>query len=76
MSDCGSAAALYHLLLQRCCGFQIYGEALVIREDADYAVEIVIDLDMAEMALRQARRFVRRMHEYLRAKGVGDELAA
>lgn len=43
----------------------IYGESLVIREDADYAVEIPIDRDMAETALDQARRFVARMRSYL-----------
>jgi uncharacterized protein (UPF0332 family) len=43
----------------------IYGETLVIREDADYAVEIPIGRDMAEIALDQGRRFVRRMREYL-----------
>ena len=51
----------------------IYGEALVAREDADYAVEIPIDLDMAEVMLRQARSFVHRMQEYLIQKGFGDE---
>jgi uncharacterized protein (UPF0332 family) len=51
----------------------VYGETLVIREDADYAVEILIDSDMAETALRQARRFVRRMHEYLVKEGFWDE---
>ena len=51
-----------------------YGEAMVIREDADYAVEIPIDLDMAEMALSQARRFVGRMREYLVEQGFWNEL--
>ncbi len=46
-----------------------YGEALVTREDADYAVEIPVDLDMAETALDQARRFVRRMRGYLAEEG-------
>lgn len=46
-----------------------YGEVLVIREDADYAIEIPIDADAAEMALHQARRFVRRMQEYLTEEG-------
>ena len=50
-----------------------YGEAMVIREDADYAVEIPIDLDTAEMALNQARRFVGRMHEYLVEQGFWNE---
>ena len=47
----------------------IYGETLVAREDADYAVEISVDFDMAETVLRQAYRFVRRMLEYLARKG-------
>lgn len=47
----------------------VYGEALVIREDADYAIEIPIDLGTAETALDQSRRFVQRMTEYLTAKG-------
>ena len=51
----------------------VYGEALVIREDADYAIEIPIDLGMAETALRQARHFVQRMNEYLIEKGYRDE---
>jgi uncharacterized protein (UPF0332 family) len=51
----------------------IYGEALVTREDADYAVEIPIDLNMAETVLRQARCFVQRMLEYLARKGFSDE---
>ena len=51
----------------------VYGETLVIREDADYAVEIVIDLDMAETALNQARRFVGRMREYLVEGGFWNE---
>jgi uncharacterized protein (UPF0332 family) len=51
----------------------IYGEVLVGREDADYAIEIPVDLDMAEMMLRQARRFVRRMLEYLAQRGYGDD---
>jgi uncharacterized protein (UPF0332 family) len=51
----------------------VYGETLVIREDADYAVEILIDLDMSKTALRQARRFVGRMHEYLVEEDFGDE---
>jgi len=51
----------------------VYGETLVIREDADYAFEIPIDLDMAETALRQARRFVQRMYEYLVEKGFCNE---
>ena len=50
----------------------VYGETLVVREDADYAVEIPIDRDMAEMALDQARRFVRRMSDYLMEKGFGN----
>jgi uncharacterized protein (UPF0332 family) len=51
----------------------VYGEALVIREDADYAVEISIGPDMAGTALRQARRFVQRIREYLVEKGFWDE---
>ena len=47
----------------------VYGESLVIREDADYAVDIPIDSDMAGVALDQARRFVRRMREFLIEKG-------
>lgn len=47
----------------------IYGETLIIREDADYAVEIPIFADTAEISLDQARRFVQRMSEYLRGKG-------
>ena len=43
--------------------------SLVAREDADYAVEISVDFDMAETVLRQACRFVRRMLEYLARKG-------
>jgi len=50
----------------------IYGEALVAREDADYAVEIPVDVDMAETVLNQARRFVQRMLEYSQ-KGIADE---
>ena len=50
----------------------VYGETLVVREDADYAVEIPVDRDMAEMALDQARRFVRRMSDYLMEKGFGN----
>ena len=51
----------------------VYGETLVVREDADYAIEIPVDFDMATTALRQARRFVRRMCEYLVKKGFWDE---
>jgi uncharacterized protein (UPF0332 family) len=51
----------------------IYGETLVIREDADYAVEIPIYADTADLSLNQARRFVGRMSEYLHEKGFGDE---
>ena len=47
----------------------IYGETLVIRQDADYAIEVPVDFDMAATALRQARRFVLRMCEYLVEKG-------
>ncbi len=50
----------------------VYGEALVAREDADYAVEIPVDIDMAETALHQARRFVQRMREYLRGSADGS----
>jgi uncharacterized protein (UPF0332 family) len=53
----------------------VYGEALIIREDADYAVEIPVDLEAAEMTLRQARRYVRRMREYLLEKGYLDDTA-
>jgi uncharacterized protein (UPF0332 family) len=48
----------------------IYGESLVIRENADYAVEIPIDSDMAETALQQARRFVQRMIRHLSETGL------
>lgn len=51
----------------------VYGEMLVIREDADYAIEIPIDIDMAEAALDQARRFIRRMREYLTERDFLDE---
>ena len=51
----------------------VYGETLVIREDADYAVEIPVDFDMADAALHQARRFVQRMKAYLVEKGYWDE---
>jgi uncharacterized protein (UPF0332 family) len=51
----------------------VYGEALVIREDADYAFEIPIDFDMAKTVLYQARRFVQRMTEYIVQKGFLDE---
>jgi uncharacterized protein (UPF0332 family) len=54
----------------------VYGEALVIREDADYAIEIPIDFDMAETALHQARHFVQRMSEYLVEEGFWDESTA
>ncbi|NJN98132.1 MAG: HEPN domain-containing protein [Anaerolineales bacterium] len=47
----------------------IYGETLTIREDADYAIEIPIFADAAELSLNQARRFVQRISEYLREKG-------
>ena len=50
----------------------IYGEAMAVREDADYAVEIPIDVDMAETVLRQARRFLYRMQEYLQKGFTGD----
>jgi hypothetical protein len=56
--------------------WNIYGEALVVREDADYAVEIPIDLDMAETVLGQARRFVQWMLEYLARKGFMDDSLA
>jgi uncharacterized protein (UPF0332 family) len=50
-----------------------YGEALAAREDADYAVEIPVDLDMAETVLYQAHSFVQRMRTYLNQKGfIGD----
>jgi len=51
----------------------VYGEALVVREDADYAIEIPVDREMAETALHQARRFVQRMRDYLVEKGFWDE---
>jgi uncharacterized protein (UPF0332 family) len=51
----------------------IYGESLAVREDADYAVEIVVGLDTVESGLRQARRFVQRMHEYLDTSGFEDQ---
>jgi uncharacterized protein (UPF0332 family) len=51
----------------------IYGETLIVREDADYAIEIPIYADTAELSLDQARRFVRRMFEYLHEKGFWDE---
>jgi uncharacterized protein (UPF0332 family) len=47
----------------------IYGETLAIREDADYAVEILIDREMAETALEEGRRFVGRMRDYLADEG-------
>jgi len=47
----------------------IYGEMLVVREDADYAIEIPVDAEMAETALRQAERFVERMSKYLSEEG-------
>jgi uncharacterized protein (UPF0332 family) len=51
----------------------IYGEILATREDADYAIEIPINADVAELALDQARRFVQRMSEYLVERGFWDE---
>jgi len=51
----------------------IYGEILATREDADYAIEIPINADAAELALDQARRFVQRMSEYLVERGFWDE---
>jgi uncharacterized protein (UPF0332 family) len=51
----------------------IYGEAMVIREDADYAVQIPVDAEMAETALKQAYRFVRRMGRYLVERGLWNE---
>lgn len=51
----------------------IYGEAMVAREDADYAIEIPIGFDMAETVLDQARRFVQRMLAYLTQKGYVDD---
>ena len=53
----------------------VYGEALVVCQDADYAIEIPVDFDMAETALSQARCFVRRMGDYLAEKGFWDELS-
>ena len=50
----------------------IYGEALVARRDADYIVEIPVDLFMAETALNQGRRFVQRMLDYSQ-RGFADE---
>ena len=44
-------------------------------EDADYAVEIPVGIDMAETVLHQARRFVQRMQAYLVQKGFrGDSI--
>ena len=54
----------------------IYGETLVVRENADYAIELPIDLDTAELALQQARSFVWRMHQYLVENGFWDETVA
>jgi uncharacterized protein (UPF0332 family) len=51
----------------------IYGEAMVIREDADYAVQIPVDAEMAETALKQAYRFVQRMRRYLVERGLWNE---
>jgi uncharacterized protein (UPF0332 family) len=51
----------------------IYGESLVVREDADYAIEILVGQDAVEPGLRQARRFVGRMHEHLAKSGYEDE---
>ncbi len=51
----------------------IYGETLVAREDADYALEIPVESGMAEIALRQADSFVRRIRKYLIGKGFEDE---
>jgi uncharacterized protein (UPF0332 family) len=53
----------------------VYGETLVIREDADYAVEIPVDQEMARTALDQAQRFVGRMRAYLVQEGFADEHA-
>lgn len=51
----------------------IYGESLVVREDADYAIEITVGQDTVEPGLRQAHRFVQRMHEHLDKSGFEDE---
>lgn len=51
----------------------IYGETLVVREDADYAVEIPVDADTARMAISQARRFVQRIKRYLNEIGYENE---
>jgi uncharacterized protein (UPF0332 family) len=51
----------------------IYGESLVVREDADYAIEVTVGSDTVGPGLRQARRFVRRMHEHLDKSSFGDE---
>ncbi|MBL7200010.1 MAG: HEPN domain-containing protein [Anaerolineae bacterium] len=51
----------------------IYGETLVVREDADYAVEIPVDADMAQVAISQARRFVQRIEKYLDEIGCQSE---
>jgi uncharacterized protein (UPF0332 family) len=51
----------------------IYGESLVVREDADYAVEITVGPDTVEPGLRHARRFVQRMHEHLDRGGFEDD---
>jgi uncharacterized protein len=52
----------------------IYGETLTVREDADYAIEIPINAIMAELAVNQAGRFVKRIVEYLHQKGFWDEI--
>jgi uncharacterized protein (UPF0332 family) len=51
----------------------IYGETLAIRENADYSIEIPINPVMAELAVDQAGRFVKRSVEYLHEKGFWDE---
>ena len=51
----------------------IYGESLNVREDADYAIEIPVDLDTIDPGLCQARRFVQRMHEYLGETGFEEK---
>jgi uncharacterized protein (UPF0332 family) len=51
----------------------IYGESLVVREDADYSIELPVGLDTVESGMRQASRFVQRIHAYLTEIGLEDE---
>ena len=50
----------------------MYGEAWVIRRDADYVIELPVGLAMAETALNQARRFVQRMLAYAQKGSTGE----